>query len=79
MLCATIRVDGTVAESTVPAIEPETGREIPRTKVSVGYDGDVAVIDIQASDTTAMRAALNSYLECIRIVEDIDKLAKVRT
>lgn len=79
MLHATIRVEGTVAESTVPAISPEAGRELPRTDISVDYDGDDAVIEIHASDTSAMRAALNSYLECIRIIEDIDKLAKVRT
>jgi KEOPS complex subunit Pcc1 len=79
MLGAIIRISGTVAESAVPAISPEAGRELPRTEVSIGNEGDDAVIRITATDSSAMRAALNSYLECIKIIEDIDKLAKVRT
>ena len=79
MLSAIIRISGTVAESAVPAISPEAGRELPRTEVSIGHEGDDAAIRIVATDSSAMRAALNSYLECIKIIEDIDKLAKVRT
>lgn len=79
MLRATIRVEGPVARATVPAIAPEAERQLPRTEVSVRYDGDDALIDIEASDSSSMRAALNSYMECIRIIEEIDRLAKVRT
>ena len=79
MLSAIIRISGTVAESAVPAISPEAGRELPRTEVSIGLEDGDAIIRITASDSSAMRAALNSYLECIKIIEDIDKLAKVRT
>lgn len=78
MLRATLRLTGPVASSTVPTVSPEAGRELPRTETRIGMDGDDAVIDITATDATAMRAALNSYLECIRVIEDIGNLTKVR-
>lgn len=79
MLSAKLTIEGAVAKTTVPAIGPEAGRELPRTDISVDYDDDKATIEIEASDSSAMRAALNSYLECIRIIEDIDNLTKART
>ncbi len=78
MLSAKLTVKGAAAKSVVPAIGPEAGRELPRTEITVDYDGDDAVITIRASDSSAMRAALNSYLECIRIIEDVDNLTKAR-
>jgi KEOPS complex subunit Pcc1 len=39
-------------------------------------EGDEAVMTIEAADTSAMRAALNSFLECVMITEDIDKITK---
>ncbi len=79
MLKATLRITGAAASAAVPSISPEAGRELPRTTTEIGYDGEDAVITITASDTSAMRAALNSYLECIRIIEDIDNLTRVRS
>lgn len=78
MLSATLRITGTTAESAVPSMGPEAGRDLPRTAISIGMDGGDAVITITATDASAMRAALNSYLECIRIIEDIDNLTNVR-
>lgn len=79
MLRATLRITGPVAKSAGPSISPEAGRELPRTETRISYEGDDAVISITATDTSAMRAALNSYLECIRIIEDIEKLTEVRS
>ena len=79
MLRATLRITGAAAETAVPSISPEAGRELPRTETGISYADGTAVIDIAATDTSAMRAALNSYLECIRIIEDIDNLTKVRS
>ena len=79
MLRAELRINGAAAETAVPAISPEAGRELPRTETHISCTDGTAVIDIAASDTSAMRAALNSYLECIRIIEDIGNLTKVRS
>ncbi len=78
MLSAKLTIQGPAASVAVPAIAPEAGRELPRTETSIGLNDGVAVIDITAADTSAMRAALNSYLECIRIIEDIESLTEMK-
>ncbi len=78
MLRATLTVDGPVAEATAASIGPESGRELPRTRSSVESSKDSMVVSIEANDASAMRAALNSYLECIIVVQNVDHIAKVR-
>lgn len=73
---AILRIPSADAEAVSSSLGPEAGRELPRTQVSVQGGPDGAVIEISASDTSAMRAALNSYLECVRIVEDIKELTR---
>ena len=34
--------------------------------------------EVRAADSSAMRAALNSHLECIRIIEDIEDLTEMK-
>lgn len=56
------------------ALHPEVGREIPRTRVSlVPGEGEI-VLNIEATDLGALRAALNSYLRWIRISEEIGNM-----
>ncbi|MFA6805596.1 MAG: KEOPS complex subunit Pcc1 [Candidatus Methanomethylophilaceae archaeon] len=76
MLSAKIRVVSDCSETVLSALGPESGRILPRTKVTLHNEDGNAVIDITASDTSAMRAALNSYLECIRITEDIGNITR---
>ena len=77
MLSATLRVDGD-PEVVARSIGPEAGRELPRTRASVRTEDGRSVVEIHAADSSSMRAALNSYLECIRIIEDIHRVAEVR-
>ncbi len=77
MLSATLWVDGD-PEVISDSIGPEAGRELPRTRTTVRREGDATVVEIHAADSSSMRAALNSYLECIRIIEDIHRVAEVR-
>lgn len=78
MLKATLRIDGDDADITVPTISPDLERELPRTESKISYGNGCAEIEITATDTTAMRAAINSYLECIRIIENIGNITRVR-
>lgn len=78
MLRATLAIDGRIAESVIPSMSPEAGRELPRTETVLSRNGDGVVIGIKAADTSAMRAALNSHLECIKIIEDIEDLAEMK-
>jgi len=59
---ATIRIEGTEAAILRKALSPEAGREIPGTRVRVTGRGKTLTLDIEADDTGALRAALNSYL-----------------
>lgn len=76
MLRAVLRIGGAgpVAES----IGPESGRELPRTRSSVSSEGSETIVTIEADDASAMRAALNSYLECVIVVQSVEHIAKVR-
>ena len=77
MLSARLKVDSPDAGAIASSLMPEAGRDLPRTTVVVERSGDSVLVSIDAKDTTAMRAALNSYLGCIRITEDISKITKV--
>lgn len=55
------------------ALSPELAERIPRTRVSVkSLEGEV-VVEIEADDQNALRAALNSY---IRWADVADRTAK---
>ncbi len=73
MPCAVLTFSGDDAATVYGAISPEAGREIPRTKVSVNMDGGRMVLRLQASDLSALRAAINSYLRWVKIAEDMNK------
>ncbi len=78
MLRATLVVSGSIAEAVIPSMGPETGRELSRTASSISLEDGEAVIRVEAEDVSAMRAALNSHLECIRVIEDIENLAVMK-
>ncbi len=70
----TIESDG--AANTVSSVSPEARRDLLRTHSEIMMDGDRAVLTIEAADSSAMRAALNSFLECVMITENIEKITK---
>ena len=74
MLVATLRTDddGTIASS----LRPEAERSLPRTETSITETSGTTILKVTASDVSAMRAALNSYLAFIRVTEDIGKLTR---
>ncbi|MDR0198131.1 MAG: hypothetical protein LBI08_00105 [Methanomassiliicoccaceae archaeon] len=74
MLSAVLTVDNGLVVST---LSPEIGRELPRTETDIIRDRDTVTIRVSAKDTSAMRAALNSYLGWIRITEDIGKMSDI--
>jgi len=74
MLSAILTIAGN-ADVIVSTLSPEIGRELPRTETNISRKGDTVTIKVHAKDTSAMRAALNSYLGWIRITEDIRKMS----
>ncbi len=74
MLTATLRMDSANAAEVLASLSPEMGREVPRSRVRGRVEGGAMVLEFEAEDVSALRAALNSYLGWIRISEDINGL-----
>jgi tRNA threonylcarbamoyladenosine modification (KEOPS) complex Pcc1 subunit len=47
---------------------PELGRTVPRTDVAVSENDSGVTLSIDAEDSSALRAALNSYLRWINSI-----------
>lgn len=58
------------AEVVRRALSPELAEKIPRTKVKVSGDEGEVVIEMEADDLTALRAALNSYIRWGNVAEE---------
>ncbi len=59
-------------ESIFKALEPETRTKMTtRSKVKVTKEGDCLKLSFEASDTSALRAAMNSYLRWILLTRDV--------
>ena len=59
---ATIILEGPEASVVRQALTPEAGRDVPQARVSVAGSAGTVTITIEAGDTGALRAAVNSYL-----------------
>ncbi len=70
----TIETDN--AEVVAGALSPETAERIPRTRVSVSRSDGKVLVDIQAEDQNALRAALNSYIRWTNVAEETAKEAR---
>jgi tRNA threonylcarbamoyladenosine modification (KEOPS) complex Pcc1 subunit len=65
------------AEILLAALEPETqSGPSDRATTLVSLRGTVLIIEVEAADITALRAAMNSYIAwvsaCIRSIEHVD-------
>ncbi len=58
---ATITLEGPEASVVRQALAPEAGRDVPPAQVTVFGSGRPVTITIDAEDTSALRAAVNSY------------------
>ncbi len=59
---ATITLDGPDAALVFEALRPEAGRDVPKARVSMRAGRDRLTLRIEADDTSALRAAVNSYV-----------------
>jgi len=59
-------------ESVFKALEPETRTSLTkRSKVKMVKDGNALNLTFEAADTSALRAAINSYLHWILLTRDV--------
>ncbi|HYY48031.1 MAG TPA: KEOPS complex subunit Pcc1 [Thermoplasmata archaeon] len=59
---ATITLAGPEAKVVHGALRPEVGRDVPKARVTLRASRDRVTLTIDAEDTSALRAAVNSYL-----------------
>jgi len=58
-------------ESVFKALEPETHTSLKRSKVRMMKEGDNLNLIFEATDTSALRAAINSYLHWILLTKEV--------
>ena len=59
---ATITFAGPDAKVVYESLRPEAGRDVPKARVSLRAVRGRVTLTIDADDTSALRAAVNSYL-----------------
>ena len=59
---ATITFTGPEARLVYESLRPEAGRDVPKARVRLRSERGRMALTIQADDTGALRAAVNSYL-----------------
>jgi tRNA threonylcarbamoyladenosine modification (KEOPS) complex Pcc1 subunit len=61
------------------ALGPEVAREVPRVRATVRLSDEGRLeLDLAASETGALRAALNTYLGWIRLADEVERAAALR-
>lgn len=59
------------------ALKPETETSsTSRSNVDMKTEGQMLILDFRATDTSALRAAMNSYLRLIGVAMNIQKLTQ---
>jgi tRNA threonylcarbamoyladenosine modification (KEOPS) complex Pcc1 subunit len=59
------------------ALKPETETSsTSRSKVNMKIEGQTLILDFRATDTSALRAAMNSYLRLIGVAMNLQKFTE---
>ena len=59
------------------ALKPETETSsTPRSKVYMNNEDKILILDFRAKDTSALRAAINSYLRLIAVAINLQKFTE---
>lgn len=73
---ASIAIEGPEAALLRKALEPEAGRDVPKARISVAGKSNRVTITIDADDTSALRAAVNSYLRWADVAARVHREVK---
>ncbi len=72
---ARITLVGPEARVVAEALRPEMGRDAPKARVSMQLGRDRLTLTIDAEDTSALRAAVNSYLRWADLAGRVHEVA----
>jgi len=73
---AAITFEGEEADAIRRALEPEAGRDLPKAQVAISGRRGRVVVRIDAEDTSALRAAVNSYLRWVDVAARVRRAVK---
>jgi tRNA threonylcarbamoyladenosine modification (KEOPS) complex Pcc1 subunit len=73
-LDVTVRGDRRALETALRTLEPEMG-DSDRTQAAISLDDDTLRLTIRATDPTALRAGMNSYLRWLSEALEVHELA----
>jgi tRNA threonylcarbamoyladenosine modification (KEOPS) complex Pcc1 subunit len=73
---ATITLMGPDAKIVYGALGPETGRDVPKARVTMRSVRGRLTLTIDAEDTSALRAAVNSYLRWADVAAQVRQAAR---
>jgi tRNA threonylcarbamoyladenosine modification (KEOPS) complex Pcc1 subunit len=74
------RPDPVSAKRIERALAPEAAREVPRSHARLRRPSErEIVLDVEANDTGALRAAVNAYLGWVRLALDAEEVAREST
>ncbi|MDD1677073.1 MAG: hypothetical protein LUQ40_04975 [Methanomicrobiales archaeon] len=60
------------------AVLPEEEEISGRSRARIHCEGDTIVLDVEAADIPALRAALNMWLRLINVADEVRELASVK-
>ncbi len=66
---AEVRVEGGFTAGLGRVLAPEGGRDIPRVRVVLSEAPGALVLTMEAAETAALRAAINSYLRWMSVAQ----------
>ncbi len=72
---ARITLVGPEARVVGDALRPEMGRDVPKARVSMQLRRDRLTLTIDAEDTSALRAAVNSYVRWADLAARVHEVA----
>lgn len=72
---ATLTFTGPEVRVVQGALQPEAGREIPKARVTLRSVAGKLILTIDAEDTSALRAAVNSYLRWADVAARVRQVA----
>jgi tRNA threonylcarbamoyladenosine modification (KEOPS) complex Pcc1 subunit len=71
------RPDGPSAQRIERALAPEAAREVPRSRARMRRPSErEIVLEVEADDTGALRAAINAYLGWVRLALEAEDVAR---
>lgn len=70
---AEIRLEGNEIDIVRRSLSPESDRDVPGTSLSIRRERDALILTIEAQETGALRAAVNSYLRWADVAAGVSR------